>query len=169
MAVPPDLDENEPRAKVFLTHGELPKQTPAHIRCRLILAGSFFPSMLKRTKRCDLLEDVRPTLRNKPSGLRPEWHRTVSRSSTPRKQAPPSGPPPSSSLTSMSSVSASPTIPRSRSPDLELDHTSSLLAMSPPSPSQMFLPLSHRDSVSLVDKKPINHQELVNPNAVCIV
>lgn len=77
-----------------------------------------------------MLEDVRPTLRNKPSGLKADWYSTMSRPSVSHQ---PSSTvyTRSSSSSSSSMLSTSPTVPQS--PAQEFDHMSSLLAVSPPS------------------------------------
>lgn len=108
---------------------------------------------LKRSKAYGDLEDVRPTLRNKPSGLKPGWHRTVAGSPTPYRQA-------SSTPTrsSSSSTLAPPTSPDSLL--LESDHASSLQAMSPPSKTRSplfqgdLVPLIDQDATSRGDNKP---------------
>ena len=83
------------------------------------------------------LEDVHPTLRNKPSGLRADWPNAVKPSASRQRSStvyPQSGSSSTSrSRSSLSSTSLSlPTIPQSPPPELDSDHVSSLLAISPP-------------------------------------
>ena len=96
----------------------------------------------KRTKAYTNLEDFRPTVRNKPSGLKLDWPRTVSRLS----QGPIKHTRSSSSSTPASTSSSLP-----HSPPPESDHTLSLLAISPPSISRTSQPLFCGDLVPLID------------------
>ena len=137
---------------------------------------------LKRTKAYNNLEDVRPTIRNKPSGLKVDWHRSVSKPSMPHHQVSVRHPrstsmsvsssslsaSSSSSLASSSSISASPTL--SQSPPQEFsDHALSLLALSPPrNLSQSSIPPFHGSLESLDDERAVEHQENVLTDAVCI-
>ena len=126
---------------------------------------------LKCRKAYSNLMDIWPTLRNKPSGLKSDWYRTVSgssgssrssRSSTPHQQVLAAH-----SHSSSLSMSASPLLPELHSPNF--DHTSSLLAMSPlPVISKSSMPLFHGDLVPLIDKKAAEFQEDALPNVVCI-
>ena len=164
---------------------------------------------LKRTKGYNTFKDVRPTLRNKPSGLKSDWRRTVSGPSTSHHQAlvvhaqprstsmspavsrslshrqtpivhaqprsTSTSPVVSHSLShrqtlivdtrpSSLSTSTSPTVSHSSLPDC--DHTSSLLAMSPPPTfSKVPSPPSHGRLVPLIDKK-LGHDH-ARPSAVC--
>ena len=106
---------------------------------------------LKRTKAYATLEDTQPTLKNKPSGLKADWRKTV-KAPTPRQQIQGTYTRFSSSSTLSSSSS---TIPQSPPPDLDIDHTSSMLAVSPPpifsKPSSP--PSFHGNIVPLVDAK----------------
>ena len=98
------------------------------------------------------LEDVRPTIRNKPSGLKSDWHRTVSNASMPRQQMP-------IKYAQSDSLSASTSSSLSQSPLLDSDHSLSLLAMSPPSTvSDSSMPLFRGDLVPLIDKKAMEYQ-----------
>ena len=108
---------------------------------------------LKRTKAYKNLEEIRPTLRNKSSGMKPDWRKSV-KQSTPRRMASGTcsrGQPGSSS----SVLSSSTAIHQSPPPDLELDHTSSMLAFSsPPIFSKLHSPPPfHGNIVPLVDAK----------------
>jgi len=116
---------------------------------------------LKCTKGYSTLEDVQPTLRNKPSGLKPDWRRTASKPPTPHQQAPIVH-----AQSSSSSMLTSPTV--SHSSLLDDDHTSSLLAISPPpifgnassSPS-------YRKLIPLIDKEAGGRQGHPHPITVC--
>lgn len=117
--------KNDGRALAVLTHGKSPTHIFIHTCASLSLDRA-----LKRTKAYSALEDLRPTIRNKPSGLKTDWHKTVKRPvlhqrvSTAHAQSGSSG--------SSSTFLSSPTVPRSPLPDLDSDHVSSLLAISPP-------------------------------------
>jgi hypothetical protein len=101
-------------------------------------------SALKRTKEFKPLENTRPTLRNKPSGLRSDWHRMVTSKSPARPQPTLS----TSSHSSSLSVAISPTTPSFSL--FESDHTSSLIAMTPlPNPTKQPSPLYYGDLVPL--------------------
>jgi hypothetical protein len=155
-----------------------PRQVVQLILRRLIIYSILYRA-LKRTKAYSTLEDVRPTLRNKPSGLKADWHRIASNTSSPRQQvltmharsnsnARSSSNTPSSShvQSSSSSMLASPTIPES--PLLEYDHTMSLLAVSPPHIAHRpSVPPFHGDLVPLIDKDAAESQERPNPSKVC--
>lgn len=107
------------------------------------------------------VEDVRPTLRNKPSGLKPDWHHTVSKPSTSRQPAPIVHARSSSSLTLVS-----PTVSHSSLPDY--DHTSSLLAISPsPNFGKVSSPPFHGKLVLLIDDAA-RHQGHPLPSTVGI-
>ena len=126
---------------------------------------SYLYSALKRNKAYSTLEDVRPTLKNKPSGLRIDWHSTVTKSSVPRQPTPTtharssSSSTPTSTATTRSSSSSTPLMspPTPSSPPPEFDHTSLLLALSPLSPfsiyGQLSPPPSHGNLVPLVDSR----------------
>ena len=122
-------------------HVRSPPPHPAHYRS------------LKCTKAYKNLEEIRPTLQNKPSGMKADWRKTVKqpapRRTTSRTYSR-SQPGSSSSV-----LSSSTTIRQSPSPDLELDHTSSMLAFSsPPIFSKLHSPPSfHGNIVPLVDAK----------------
>lgn len=88
-----------------------------------------YHSALKRTKEFQALQNVRPTLRNKPSGLKSDWVRTVSSKSSVRHQPASSVHRRMSSSSTLKSPAASSFSP-SFSPS-ESDHTSTLVAMSP--------------------------------------
>ena len=130
--------------------------------------------MVKRTKAYTNLEDVRLTIRNKPSGLKSDWYRTVvSNPSTPRHQV--SAKHARSSSLSVSTSSSLPpsSIPPSSippSPLLESDRALSLIAVSPPSniSQQQFSPPFYGDLVPLIDKKSVGYQEHAGTDAVCI-
>lgn len=150
------------------------------------LCNSLSPSRaLKRTKAYQDLNDVRPTLRNKPSGLKQDWHRTASASSARSMSSTPSTSSKSSTLSKSSAFSRSSTLSRSStsrqqgfptqtqsgpssvaatlasptfsdSPLPDLDHTSSLLAMSPPPVvGRSSMPLFREGLVSPVDEDHI--------------
>jgi hypothetical protein len=90
---------------------------------------------LKRTKAYSTLEGVRPTLRNKPSGLRADWPNIVKPSTSRQRLSTTYTQSPSSSTSRSSSSSTSllsPATPRSPPPELNSNHVSSLLAISPP-------------------------------------
>ena len=127
----------------------------------LLPTSLYLFSALKRTKAYSVLEDVRPTLRNKPSGLKTDWYDTVSKSSAPRWQAS-NICTPSSSSTSM----GSPATPQS--PSQEFEHISSLLAVSPPPifSKSSSSPSFHGKIVPLIDEKSMgSHTRSV---VVCI-
>ena len=111
------------------------------------------------------LEDVHPTLWNKPSGLKSDWHNTAMKSSTPRQQASNTYAQSSSS----SVLTASPVTPQP--PLQEFEHMSLLLALSPP---PIFSKLSSLPSfcgtlVPLIDEKAVQvDQEHTHSPAVCI-
>ena len=168
------LGRNESKAAVFLVHGKSPG--PYYLP---VSDPSNPYRAVKRAKAYNNLEDVRPTLRNKPSGLKSDWHRTVSgssRSSTPHRQVLANHAHSSSSSTlaspvaarsSSSSMSASPMIPESPSP--EFDHASSLLAMTPlPVIAKSSKPLFFGDLVPFIDEQAMEHKGHAHPNAVCI-
>ena len=112
-----------------------------------------------------MLEDVRPTLRNKPSGLKADWLKTTLKRTVPHRQV--------STHTQSSSSStllSSPMIPQSPPPELELDHMSSLLAVSPPPifSKSSSPPSFHGNIVPLIDAKArVAHQEHDQLPAVC--
>ena len=136
---------------------------------------------LKRMKSYGDLNDVRPTLQNKPSGLKQDWCRTTSkssaRSSTPSRSSTLSK---SSTLSrssthlqqvsavhdqsGSSSMLASPTF--SDSPLPEFDHSSSLLSIAPPPvANKLSMPLFCGDLVPLIDEQSAEHV----PNVVCML
>jgi hypothetical protein len=160
---------NELPVQASLTHGK------PYMFSTSCLSLNYY-SDLKRTKEFQALENVRPTLQNKPSGLRPDWHHTVS--SKPSSSKPSAHHQPSSSAhhrtsspstfvsptpsarhqlmlsthhrTSSSSTLVSPTI-SSFSP-LESDHASTLVAMSPSSSlTKHYSPPFYGDLVPLTD------------------
>lgn len=98
---------------------------------------------LKRMKAYGNLEDTRPTLRNKPSGLKPDWCHSASQTPTPYTH---------SRSSSALSIATLPVVPWSSLP--EPDHTSSLLAVSPPSSFRgSSVPVFHGDLVTLADER----------------
>lgn len=117
--------------------------------------------VLKRTKAYANLEDIRPTIRNKPSGLKLDWHRTALKPPMPHQQVSLKHTWSSSLASTLSSVPPSPV--------LESNHTLSLLAMSPlssvsePPPS-----LSHGDLVPAIDRAAIKWKEPAQVDVVCI-
>ena len=117
-------DKNVPQTAVFKILGKLFSfvvgSGPELNSCRT----------LKRTKAYANLEDVRPTIRNKPSGLKSDWHRTVSNASMPRQQVPVKN-------ARSSSLSASTSSSLSQSLLLESDH--SLCPPLPPSQTHLCL------------------------------
>lgn len=178
MAIKVLLNKSRPPVVQALVHGKtfnscIPSQS------------DLFTRALKRMKAYSNLDDYRPTLRNKPSGLRQDWHRTTSRSSTSSRSSLPSqsltlsksltlsrsstlSRPSSQAMPAQSSSSlmlGSPTL--SDSPLLDLDHASSLLAMNLPSAiSKSSAPLFRGDVVPLVDDvESLGH---VHTDAVCI-
>jgi hypothetical protein len=152
------LGKNELRAVASLTPGKF-LCPPVHSH---VLT---YPNRaLKRTKAYSVIEDVHPTLRNKPSGLRTDWHNTVGLPA-PRQRVPLAHARSSSSSGSSSSsvYASSSMVPQSPEPDLDLDfdHTSSLLAISPP-PHFGRLPPSppfYGNSVPLIDAKAPTYQQ----------
>ena len=105
-----------------------------------------FARALKRSKAFYDLEDTRPTLRNKPSGLKSDWHRVATKSSTFHPMAPSVH-----RRTSSSSTLAS--LARPRSPS-DFDHMSSTVAMSPPpSMHNSSSPAFQGDMVFLIDEE----------------
>jgi hypothetical protein len=112
---------------------------------------------LKRSKAYSTIEDVRPTLRNKPSGLKADWHSTVSKPSLPRKQASKSHARSSSSFASSSSS----VVPRSPSPEPDYNHISFLLATTPPPIFSRMTspPLFCGNIVPVIDAKAAKHQD----------
>lgn len=140
-------DKSEPQVLPSLIPGKLSSvcSRPSHPSPNAL-------SALKRTKAYSNLANIRPTLKDKPSGLKAGWrgaakqpvlHRQVSKTYARSS--------PSSSSTLLSSVGIS----RSPPPELELDHTSSMLAVSPPPIfSKLSSPPSfHGNVVPLVDAK----------------
>ena len=142
-------------------------------------------SALKRTKAYRNLEDVHPTLRDKPSGLQSDWHRTVSKSSASHHRTPAVHARSSSSSfqSSSSSVQSSSSSVQSSSSSALMspaapihdgfDHTSSLLAMLPPPAGSSLSPLSRRDLVPPIDIKPSRYQESLQkvfiPRSYCVI
>ena len=122
---------------------------------------SILYSALKRTKAYSTLEDVRPTLRNKPAGLRADWNKTASRSSTPHRPV---------SRIQSSSLSTSRLLPSTPlSPSPESDHFSSLLAISPsPGIGRSSSPPPHGTLVPLIDSKMTGRHGRDHPPAVRI-
>ena len=112
------------------------------------------------------LEEIRPTLQNKPSGMKADWWKAVkqpaSRQMTPRTYS--RSQPGSSSSVILSSTM----IHQSPPPDLELDHMSSMLAFpSPPIFSKLHSPpLFHGNAVPLVDAKAAVDQGHGEPSLV---
>ena len=154
MMIMPTPDKNDVRVKPSPIHGKL-----LNTDCVFLYSwkARLTHRALKCTKAYSVLEDVQLTLQDKPSGLKPDWHYTISRSSTPGMMHAQS----SSSSTSASTIytqtdssstAASPVF--SQSPLLNSDHALSLLAMSPPS---QFSKPSH--PVFLLDEKPARRQE----------
>ena len=122
LTITSSLGRNEPQVPALPTHGKPPRHTC--LRSHLTLSIN---RALKRTKAYSTLEDVRPTLRNKPSGLKADWHGVV------KPRAPYQSP----------------------SPDLDdLDHTSLMLAISPPPSSSS----SYGDIVPLTDAEARTRQ-----------
>jgi len=116
---------------------------------------------LKHTKGYSTLEDVQPTLRNKPSGLKPDWRCTASKPPTPRQQVPIVH-----AQSSSSSMLTSPTV--SHLSLLDDDHTSSLLAISPPPIfGTASLSPSYGKLVPLIDKEAAGRQGHLHLIAVC--
>ena len=140
---------NEPQVAVTPIHG-----TSLNVALVYTRNSPALLSALKRTKGYKTVEDVRPTLRNKPSGLRPDWHRTVSNSSMPLRQTSATYPRSTSSVVSMSP---------------EFDHTTSLLAMSPPLAFRQASPPlpPNRNPILLIDN-PMGHQEYARLSTVCV-
>lgn len=161
------LGKNVPQAAVFPIHGKLFK-----IHSFMFVNSLDIHRALKRTKGYSSIEDTRPTLRNKPSGLKTDWHHTVSNSPVPHQRASMTHARSSSSSmtharSSSSSMLTSPSLPQSPLP--EFDHSSSLLAISPPpifgkvsSSSIQF----HGNLVPLIDEKDAGFQEHVHSNMV---
>jgi hypothetical protein len=128
----------------------------------------------------NVLEDVRPTLRNKPSGLKADWCSAVSKSSIPHQSSTTHTRSISSSSSSTFptytrsiSSSSSSTFPTSpmvpQSPALEFDHMSSLLAISPPAFSKSYSPPSfRRNPVLLINENATAYQEPRHSNTVFI-
>ena len=173
---------NVPQRALSLTHGKLFNAydfnfTPHSVCTRAV----------KRTRGYAALEDVRPTLRNKPAGLKPDWYRTVSNSPALSRQAsivhtqsgsssmpnsmvskssaPQSAPRRQALIVHTQSGSSSMLMsPESPPPDYgQFDHTSSLLAISPPiSPSPPF----RGDFVPLIDRGAAKHQGILHPPMV---
>ena len=164
----PLLNKNRGRAAVFLIHSNLSDSRITHLITHLDYSRT-----LKRTKAYVNLNDVQPTLWNKPLGLKQDWHRTSSKSSTPSRSSTPSTSSARSQLvlapypqSCSSSMLVSPTFSESSLP--EYDHTSSLLAISPPPvPSKSSMPLFCGDLVPLIDKKSLEYQEHTHTNVVC--
>ena len=105
-----------------------------------------FARALKRSKAFYNLEDTHPTLCNKPSGLKSDWHRVATKSSTFHP-----GAPSVHHRTSSSSTLAS--LTHSRSPS-DFDHMSSTVAMSPPpSLHNLSSPAFQGNSVFLIDEE----------------
>lgn len=157
------MDKNGPRASLPQTPG---KSTVAALALICILV--YLHSALKRHKAYSALEDVRPTLKNKPSGLRVDWHSTVTRSHVPHR--PPSMSTAHTRSSSSSTLSMSPST--LSSPSLEFDHASSLLALSPsPVSSKSSSPPSYGNLVPLVDSKMLGvhrHDGRSHSPVVCI-
>ena len=151
----PPRGESALGAAVFRIHGKL-LDSPQ-------LRGSQlnFCSTLKRMKAYANLEDVRPTIRNKPSGLRSDWHRTASKLPASHQQAFPKH------ARSSSLASTSSSIPLS--PVSEPNHSLSLVAVSPPSNvSTSFSPPFYGDLVPIIDRKAANPLGPGQVNTVCI-
>ena len=151
------LGKNGPQATALPIHGMTLNIALVYIRDLPAVC-----SALKRTKGYSTLEEVRPTLRNKPSGLKPDWHRTVSGPSGSR-QRPASAVIPQSSSSSLASMSPG----VHYSPPPEFDHTSSLLAMSPPVFSRGSLPPLHGNFTPPVNE-PMEYPEHARSFTVCI-
>ena len=108
--------------------------------------------VVKRTKVYSNLEDTRPTIQNKPSGLKSNRHHSMSASA----------PYPHSRSSSSSSITTFSMVPWSPVP--EPDHSSSLLAISPPSSTRLSVPTIYGNPTSLVDEKPevyLGHPSMV--------
>jgi hypothetical protein len=142
------VGENEPQVPLSQTLGKLFSIAPVIVHALL-----YRYSALKRTKAYSALEDVRPTLRDKPAGLRADWHNTVSRSSAPR-QSTARHLRSTSSSTLSSTLSTSPSTPSPPPP--EFNHVSSLLAISPPPVFSQGSPFSlYRSPIPFVDSKAV--------------
>ena len=122
---------------------------------------------LKRAKAYTNLEDTRPTVRNKPSGLKSDWYRTVVTSPSTSHHRMLASHTRSSSLSASTPTSTSSSIPPS--PLLDSDQAMSLIAVSPPSTvSKQFMPPFYGDLVLLVDRKAAERQGHMQPDVVCI-
>lgn len=116
-----------------------------------------FARALKRTKAYSDLDDTRPTLRDKPSGLKTGWYRGVVKPFVSQK-APPSHGRSSSSSTLVSSAD-------SRSPVSDSDHTSYLTAKTPQL-SLHRMSAFREDLVPLLDMEVADNDECESPKGV---
>lgn len=105
---------------------------------------------MKRAKEYSALEDYRPTLRNKLSGLNSNWHCVAPKSTTHRQRVSAHARASSSSMSTPSLSTPSP------SPYTEFDHTLSLVALSPPTDGKRSPPPFHGALVPLIDEDAVS-------------
>ena len=166
----PPLAESDLQVPVA-THGKLPRNNFVYYYSSLNMYRA-----LKRTKAYSNLEDVRPTVRNKPSGLQQGWLRTISKSSMPVSCSSTSATSSTPSRSSTPWSSSSSTLVSPSPSSLSVARSSSSLTLVSPSPSSLSRALptvlqsplleSFPGSPTLLVDRKVGHQGQIQPTMV---